>query len=226
MRSWAGLVILSAALAGCGGTGTGASLRCDMSGTSDSTVESCHAGLEIRRAERRARDTAARRCDHDDDVQACYRAAQYDEREDREAAATVGRYQRACMEGVFDACFRVAGYWERGRGVGADAGRATQLLAQACSGGHGGACGALAQRTRPRREQLALEQRACELGDWPSCQLLGEAYWRGVGVAVDLVLARSWLGRACQGGRGEACVALGQLDSEAVAPRGAGGGCC
>lgn len=214
---WGGMVMLCAMLAGCGGTGTGASLLCDMSGTSDSTVESCHAGLEARRAQRRARDGAARRCDQADDAQACYQVAQYDEREAREAAATVRRYQRACTAGVFDACFRAAGYWDKGRGVGANPARATQLWAQACTGGHGAACGALAQRTTGRRDQLALDQRACALADWPSCQRLGEAYWRGLGVTVDLALARSWLGRACQGGRGEACVALGQLDSE-VAP--------
>ena len=127
--------MLCAVLAGCGGTGVGASLLCDMSGTSDSTVQGCHDGLEVRRAERRTRDSAARACDQAGDAQACYRAAQYDEREDREAAATVRRYQRACTAGVFDACFRVAGYWDRGRGVGADAVRATQLLAQACTGG-------------------------------------------------------------------------------------------
>ncbi len=64
------------------------------------------------------------------------------------------------------------------------------------------------------RRAVALNQAACDGGNLLGCRCLGRLYVRGKGVARNLSLAMSRLGRACDLGDATSCVLIGTLHVE------------
>ncbi len=92
---------------------------------------------------------------------------------------------RACGNGIADACALLATNYDFGLGVPQDDGRATEL-----------------------------RLRACEDGSLPiNCSVAGAAYLAGRGVGEDPARARELFGRACSEGDPRGCYELARLNA-------------
>lgn len=135
-----------------------------------------------------------------------------------EQTVAKGLIERACNEGVSDACFalgqilvgekRMAVVGEQTRAYR----KADELSVAACDGGNGKACGYRAFLRRKDgiwpdpAEHIPLAQRACALGDGLGCLLLAEDSLAGFGVPRDVAQAYRVFERSCEAGDLYACV--------------------
>jgi TPR repeat protein len=128
-------------------------------------------------------------------------------------------YGVACDRGDIGGCANLARARTWGAEPPAPAAHAIETVSRACtSGSDARACAALATlRERgsamERDEKLAasLFAKACDAGDYPSCDRLGRAYLAGDGVAADEVTALRLFRRACDAAQAEACTDLAQM---------------
>lgn len=153
------------------------------------------------------------------DPRSCLYAARafYDDDETRARPERRLLLQRACERGVAGGC--VDALIDRLRQGGRGVAPALDTLDQLCTRGEPRACIVLVvhlgQATTPRRlggaaRALVLTIRACEYGDRDGCMLAGRRYDRGLDVARDEDVKRSYFGRACDRGAGLGCLYLAQ----------------
>jgi TPR repeat protein len=188
----------------CVALGTARAMRGDRAGGAElyrraceaGSAEGCYALAEVTRA--RDPDGAAelfgRACD-EGFTAGCYSLGASLARGDfqkRDLPRAARLFDRACSAGDGRACFALAFQLERGSGVNADPQRASVLFGQSrkffqelCSVGEAYAChnlalifaGGLGTPARPERAREYLE-RACQLGNQPSCSAAPEALRR------------------------------------------------
>jgi uncharacterized protein len=126
-------------------------------------------------------------------------------------------FERSCSGGNFQGCNDLAYLLARGDGGPVDIVRAKSLLERACLANLQMACfnsAFLLMPSDPVRA-MTLYRQACESGWYGACYNLGGIYSDGLYVTRDLVLARLYYRRTCDGGVNRGCDALRVQDENA-----------
>ena len=130
--------------------------------------------------------------------------------------AFVEGFFKRCEEGDAPTCHLLADESLRGRDLPFDPEKAFDFLLQACDGGDVEACAKAADLAHdfPLRgkagESIRLWEKACGADHLASCQRLGITLSR-MAPAVLKNRAETYLGKACDGGRGDACMEVARL---------------
>lgn len=117
-------------------------------------------------------------------------------------------FDRACADGVADACAELGVSLAAGRGVSPDPRRARPLLEPACAAAFQPACHQLARLDAATPRAAELLTGACAAGLPDACLDLATAFTVGAGVPKDAAGALPLLRQACDAGHLGGCVRL------------------
>ena|GEM_PF-6725457 len=122
-------------------------------------------------------------------------------------------YRYACEEGYAPACRGLASLYYRGLGLERDEARGRVLYEESCDGGDAVGCTVLAKLLLEEGQDtfraLDLLTQACHRGDLDACEFYGR---RISGDPEHFAESAHYLERACEGGRGNSCRNLVELE--------------
>jgi hypothetical protein len=112
-------------------------------------------------------------------------------------------FDRACMQGIADACDYIGRMYEEGLGVAHDGFLASALYSKACDAGSTDACTRL--RSAKHYGDVVRLSQECNNGNGNSCANLGGLYRAGMGVKRDSEKAMQLFEKACSMGSQLGC---------------------
>ncbi len=110
-------------------------------------------------------------------------------------------YEKSCRLGNLRGCSAAGYLYATGQGVRSDPAHAHSLLQKACQQDDAPGClylGAMQAQANQWQEALAAYDKACELGDGESCNLLFTLYTAHTDIQPDPNLALDYVRKACQ----------------------------
>lgn len=132
----------------------------------------------------------------------------YDKKEYIKAAKLA---EKSCKEGNALSCTALGRLYTYGHGVKKDNLKAKEYFKQACIGGINDSCKDIGMEYDKTvlSAEIQMYTKSCSAGDSVGCYKLGRAYYRGDGIAKDIIKGMELLNRSCDANYGKACSYIG-----------------